>query len=115
MKSIHFTRITIPYGGIHRFADKLPAKAAVCCGIHMSATTHHATQALAQVAVSFNGGKDMTINEQLVVKPHLATKSYPLVISQPLDANTKVTGYVNDYGLAPAYPYDVMVYYTLNS
>ena len=116
MKSIHLLSVTIPASGrIIPLRDKLPARAALCCGVNMSATTHHDTLALAQVSVSFNGGqKNQTIKLPLVVKSTLATKSHPLQLLQPLDENTCVSGYVHDGGVASAYPYTVNIYFTLN-
>ncbi len=116
MHSFHFTEVIVPSSGeIVRYFDKLPAKASLCCGVNISADTHHDTQALAMVAVSFNGGKDQAILEVLKVKSTPQSKSLALNIIQPLDDNTSVMGYVKDLGFAPAYPYTVKIYYTLKS
>jgi len=115
MVSLHFTNVTVSNPGqIVRYKDKLPAKAVLCGGITFSADFHNATKALAIVAVSFNGGKDQAITGVLQ-QPSAApqAKTMPLLIVQPLDANTTVQGYVKDLGNA-AYPYNVKIYYTLN-
>ncbi len=114
MVSMHFTKVTVKTSGeIVRYKDKLPAKAVLCGGITLSADTHNDAKALAIVAVSFNGGKDQAITSVLQVMTNPLAKTMPLMIVQPLDANTTVQGYVKDLGNA-AYPYNVKIYYTLN-
>ena len=113
MSSFHLTSISIPASGeIVRFSDKLPGDAKICQGVYLSADTHHDTKALANVAVTFNEGKDQTINQVLTVKSS-PRRADPLAIIQPLENNARVKGFVKDLGNASAYPYTVKIYYQL--
>jgi hypothetical protein len=112
----HHTSIVISASGdIVRFSDKLPGKAKTCQGVYLSADTHHATKALANVSVSFNEGKEQVINQVLTVKSTMATRADMLNIMQPIEGNERVKGFVKDLGNASAYPYTVKVYYQLKS
>lgn len=115
MESFHFIEVSVTEsGGIFRFSDKLPAKAALCCGVLLSADTHHATGALATVSVVFNSGKGQSLNQVLHSPADVKTKTQALLIAQPLDENSVVSGYVKDLGNAPAFPYTLKIYFQLN-
>ncbi|MEI7726481.1 MAG: hypothetical protein WCK09_15335 [Bacteroidota bacterium] len=112
----HHTTIVVPASGdIVRFSDKLPGKAKICQGVYLSADTHHATKALANVSLSFNEGKEQVINQVLTVKSTMATRADMLNIMQSIDSNQRLKGFIKDLGNAPAYPYTVKVYYQLKS
>ncbi len=113
MAYLHHISIAIPTSGeIVRFVGKLPAKAAICHGIYVSANTHHATHALAQACINFNGDKDQVINLDVRVNsiPRMADL---LTILQRLTPNASISGYVKDFGVSPAYPYHVKVYFKI--
>jgi hypothetical protein len=111
----HTTIIVTASGEIVRFSDKLPGKAKICQGVYLSADTHHATKALANVSLSFNEGKEQVINQVLTVKTDMATRAGMLNIMQKIEGNERIKGFVKDLGNAMAYPYTVKVYYQLKS
>lgn len=113
MAYLHHISVTIATSGeIARFIGKLPAKAAICCGIYVSANTHHASHSLSQACINFNGDKDQVINLDIRVNS-LPKKTEVLSIFQHLTPNASIQGYVKDFGVAPAYPYTVKIYFKI--
>jgi len=115
MKFLHFTSVSIPASGdIVSFQDKLPGKARKVISMIFSANAHHNTKALCNVGLTFNGGRNQEINQAIKEKDTgPQTKSHPILVFVSLEQNANVTGYIEDFGNASAYPYTVKVYYEL--
>ena len=116
MKFVHHTSVTISQSGdVVTFRDKLPGRAKRLTGIFLSANTNHATKALANVGVNFNGGRSLITNQLLrIPASDPVRKSYHFQVNQDIKQNSSVNGYIEDLGNASAFPYTVKIYYQLS-
>jgi len=101
-------------GELKSFELKLPGSAKYCIGYQISATQHHDTLAIAKVGVSFNGGREDTIiNDLLVRNPsNIRRRRIPLLQNIKLLQNAYVQGYVEDKGVV-GLPYTIKIYFHL--
>jgi len=115
MKFFHQTEVTISTNGqLSTFTDKLPARAKRCIGVNASADTFHATKALGEISISFNGERGQTVPLLLRVLEAKLQRSHEFHrFIQDVDPNSHVTGYVEDYSNAPSVPYTVRIYFML--
>ncbi len=93
------------------FEIKLPGNISHVIGYHLGATISHASKPLATVGISFNGGRENTIDQDVVV--HNTTRRrrrHILSQYQQIVKNSYHTGYVKDLGNAASYPYSVKIY-----
>jgi len=96
------------------FETKLPGNATHLIGYKVSANTLHATKAFAQVGISFNGSRENTINEDLIVTSpaNQGRRSLLLKQKQKLLQNAYAKGFVEDLGVVSV-PYTVKIYFHL--
>ncbi len=115
MVFFHVTTISVTTsGGLTNFTDKLPGRAKRITGVMLSASATHNTQAICQVGISINGGKEYPINQLITSRStDPLTKSYPLRFNIQHDRNSLITGYIEDLGPALSYPYTVKITFML--
>lgn len=107
-------QIVVPKSGaIVAVRHALPGNAGRCLSVAFSATVESPDKALAAAGISFNGGKDQTINRFVFSKP-----SYPRVaggvnVNQKVLQGADVVGYVEDLQVSESYPYTVKIYFEL--
>ncbi len=101
-------------GELKSFELKLPGSAKYCIGYQLSATKHHDTLAIAKVGVSFNGGRENTITNDLIVRnpTNIRRRRIPLAQDLKLLQNAYVQGYIEDKGAIQP-PYTVKIYFHL--
>lgn len=102
-----------------QFETKLPGDAKRVIGYQITATNNHSvTKALATIGVSFNGGRENTIDRELIQRnpsSNVRRRVLPLTQNQFILQNSYVKGYVEDHGEADTYPYDVKIYFQLST
>lgn len=102
--------ITAP-GELKDFEVKLPGNITHVIGFHLGATIAHATKPIATVGISFNGGRENTIDQDIIV--HNTTKRrrrHILTQRQNILDNSYHFGYVKDLSNAASYPYTAKIY-----
>jgi len=97
------------------FETKLPGEAKRVIGYFISATKSDEERAVAEIGVSFNGGRENTINRELVVRNSVnhCRRKYLLHQNQGVLQNSYVKGFVEDKGVVDA-PYQVKIYFHLS-
>ncbi len=104
-------------GKLEQFEVKLPGDARHCIGYRLSANTFHSTKTLANIGISFNGGRENTIIRDLIVRnpSNIKRRTTLLPQRQKLLQNAYIKGYVEDLGNAPSYPYIAKIYFHLST
>lgn len=101
-------------GELKLFELKLPGSAKYCIGYQISATKHHDNLSIAKVGITFNGGRENTIVNDLIVRNpvNIRRRRTPLSQHQKLLQNAYVQGFVEDKGVV-ALPYTIKIYFHL--
>lgn len=97
------------------FETKLPGNANRVTGYHIGATKGKEHLAIAEVGISFNGARENTINQDVIISNRATRKRrvWPLKQNQLLIRNSYVKGYVEDKGIVEP-PYRLKIYFELN-
>jgi len=98
-----------------QFETKFSGEAKRVIGYFLSATKSNDKLALATVGISFNGGRENTINQDLIVRNpvNIRRRTQPLCQNQIILQNSYVKGFIEDKGVA-AVPYTVKIYFHLS-
>ncbi len=112
MKIIKIITVSITQAGeIKEFSTKLPGNCAYVTALGLTAGEYNATQALANVSITFNSGLHNTINRQLMCEsPDTVKRNGMLPLGQKVVRNSWIKGYVEDLSIATAYPLTVKIY-----
>jgi len=102
-------------GEIVQFETKLPARAKRLVAYQVSASKYHDTKALAMVGISFNGARENTINNELIVGNPSNLKHRTELMGQNmiLLQNSYAKGFVEDLSVVEV-PYTVNIYFKLS-
>ena len=102
-------------GEIVQFETKLPARAKRLVGYQVSASKYHSIKALAMVGISFNGARENTINNELIVSnpSNLKRRTELLEQNMKLLQNSYAKGFVEDLSVVEV-PYTVKIYFKLS-
>jgi hypothetical protein len=97
------------------FETKLPGEAKRVIGYLASATKSDDKLSIAEIGISFNGGRENTINRELIVHDAstICRRDFPLSQNQKLLQNAYVKGFVEDRGVVQP-PYSVKIYFHLS-
>jgi len=101
-------------GAIVHVHHRLPGDAGRCLSVGFTASKVSADKALAAAGISFNGGKDKTINQFVFNKGSFTRPYEGISVNQKLIQGTDVLGYVEDLSAGVVYPYTVKIYFELN-
>lgn len=102
-------------GQIVQFETKLPARAKHLVGYQVSASKYHSTKALAMVGISFNGARENTLNNELIVGNPSNLKSRTELLGQNMRLlqNSYAKGFVEDLSVVQV-PYTLKIYFKLS-
>lgn len=109
---MYFQTYEIPItaaGQVKRFSFKPSNNPKRCIGYIFKATKYNATKTIADVSLSFNGGADVLIQEQLrSTDPATMSKIEMLRINKQLNKNALISGFVRDDSILTP-PYKILL------
>lgn len=107
-------QVVVPRAGvIVPVRHSLPGNVGRCLSVDFSASVASSDKALAAAGISFNGGKDQTVNKLVFNRGAYPRVRQGTEVKQTLLQGADVLGYVEDLQAGVTYPYTIKIYFEL--